>query len=356
MQELVPYRKLAIGYNTREPDIFEECLKPWLPAVLEVYFSWPGEPSGRDMNLNCNYDLAEERLLETLRRLRRDGVKLDLLFNANCYGPAAFDPEMHKTVDRVMAKLAQHQLLPEVVTTTSQYIARVIKLDHPAIKVRASVNMHLRTTMSMEFIADLFDSFYISRELNRDLATVQIFSEWCRKNGKEFCMLANSACLRSCPVQTFHDNLIAHNSVNGRTGEYELQMPFRLCQRRLKDPENRIDIIRNSTWVRPEDMHYYEPLVDVIKLATRTVATPDLILRAYATGHYDGNLLNLLGLPAHTYIDNKAFPPDWIEQGIAQTCAPNCTKCGKCEALLAATERQDLMPPRYNFATAPIRI
>ncbi len=343
-------RKLAIGYNRRPPDAFSEMLKDLRHAVREVYFSWPGDMSGRDMPQKQQQEYYEEQLLETLRRLRRDGIGLDLLFNANCYGADAFSENMKRQVDSVLTRLARHSLLPEVVTTTSQYVAKILKTYVPSIKVRASVNMHLRSTMAMEFIADLFDSYYISRELHRDRAVLKIFSDWCSVNGKELCLLANSACLRSCPVQTFHDNLIAHDSRNGNDAEFALQYPFRLCERRLRMEKQYIDIIRNMTWIRPEDLHYYEPYVSVIKLATRTIPDFSVLLRAYSEGKYSGNLLHLLGIHEYTYIDNAAFPADWIERGIAQGCAFNCTKCGKCEEIMGLVERKDKIV-RYTFGT-----
>ena len=62
------------------------------PAVREVYFPWPEEPSGRP---RLGYGEEEDpatlarALRADLERLRAAGVKLDLLLNANCYGSQA---------------------------------------------------------------------------------------------------------------------------------------------------------------------------------------------------------------------------------------------------------------------------
>ena len=89
------------------------------------------------------------------------------------------------------------------------------------------------------------------------------------------------------------------------------------------------------SWIRPEDLHYYEPYAYTMKLATRRTDHPELMLQAYCQGNYDGNVLDYLGVHRQDVIlDNKSFPADWGESKIAQTCAINCTECGKCDEVL----------------------
>ena len=88
--------------------------------------------------------------------------------------------------------------------------------------------------------------------------------------------------------------------------------------------------------MRPEDLHRYEGLVDVVKLATRQHANPDMVISAYERGSFDGNLLDLFEpgfSPAFfpSFIDNAAFPADWFERTSA--CARECTECGSCDAI-----------------------
>ena len=105
------------------------------------------------------------------------------------------------------------------------------------------------------------------------------------------------------------------------------------------------------SWIRPEDIHYYEPYVSVMKLATRSTPHPEVMLKAYAEGHYDGDLMTILGAenPYFT-IDNSRFPVNWVESGIAQGCAANCSHCGKCEMVLKAVQKARKQPmPQYTL-------
>lgn len=72
----------------------------------------------------------------------------------------------------------------DIVTTASLMIARTIKNNFPDIEVRASVNMRIGTVKAMEYIADLFDSYNIQREYNRDLRRITELKEWADKHGK----------------------------------------------------------------------------------------------------------------------------------------------------------------------------
>ena len=305
------------------------------PSVKEVYFPWVGEPSGRPRLGYEEEDDADElaaALRRDLTRLRAAGVRLDLLLNANCYGEEAMSVALETRIAGILEQLSSWGCRPEICTTASPFVARTLKKLFPEIEVRASVNMRLTTLQAFRYLAPLFDSYYIGRDVQRSLETVKRFSGWCHDNGKKLCMLANSGCLRNCPWQTFHDNMIAHSDAAMKTENVKGWNPH-LCWTLYKDRKNFAEILK-ATWVRPEDMHHYEGLVDVVKLATRQHATPDMVISAYERGSFEGNLLDLFEpgfSPAFypEFLDNTAFPTDWFERTSA--CACECAGCGYCE-------------------------
>ena len=204
---------LAAGYQhfADGPSFAEIVLRH--PAVREVYFPWPEEPSGRP---RLGYGEEEDpatlarALRADLERLRAAGVKLDLLLNANCYGSQAMSVALEDHVRDILGKLDHCGLLPETVTAASPFITRT--KHFPGVELRASVNMRLTTVQAMAYLAPLFDSFYLGRDVQRNLGAVRAARAWCDAHGKKLCILANSGCLRNCPWQTFHDNLVAHSS------------------------------------------------------------------------------------------------------------------------------------------------
>ena len=216
--------------------------------------------------------------------------------------------------------------------------------------------MRLNSTLALEYVSDEFDSFYLCRDLQRDLPTVKMFAEWGKKNGKKICMLANSGCLRYCPWQTFHETLLAHTFTHAFDESKKLNFPTTLCVGTVQ--AKKFEEILRESWIRPEDLHRYDPYVSVFKLSTREAPHPDLILKAYTSGPFDGDLLKLLdpdfSFLARPYIfDNKAFPKEWSEGKIAGRCAIDCIHCGKCTEVLKLVYKRDPDLPDYSKYSMP---
>ena len=186
----------------------------------------------------------------------------------------------------------------------------------------------------MRYLAPWFDSYYIGRDVQRNLDTLRRFSEWAHQNGKRIGLLANSGCLRNCPWQTYHDNIISHSNAALAVEPAKGFNPH-LCWTMYDKSENLSEILK-ATWIRPEDISKYAPYVDFIKLATRQHSRMHLVVDAYVRGSYKGNLLDLLEpgfAPAFARhgiaLDNTLFPQDWAER--VGHCSRECTECGYCD-------------------------
>jgi hypothetical protein len=330
--------KFAIGYQRLEEEGgFLRIVEDYRESLAEVYFPWVGMPSGRPALGAGSEAEAQAELERDVRACRASGLRLDLLLNANCYGGEAVGKALGEMIAALLEHLDSRGLLPDVVTTTSPYVADCVKRLAPAIDRRASVNLRLDSTLALEMLGDAFDSFYLRRDLQRDLSTVARFHAWADAHGKRLCLLANSGCLRNCPYQTFHDNLLAHDAEIARTPSAGDFLPH-LCWKNYLVAKRYEDFLRGS-WIRPEDVSRYEPYVSVMKLATRVHSHPRMIVAAYAAGRFDGNLAaltepDLSAAFAPRIIDNRRFPSDWLDT-TAGACATNCTHCGRCTELLA---------------------
>jgi hypothetical protein len=331
--------KFAVGYqlpDEGEPP-FSALVREFSSCVEEVYFPWLDMPSGRSPMASASGFTeaeAEAALMADLAEIRRAGVKLNLLMNASCYGPRAHSRGLQREVLAVVGRLSEAFGL-DVVTTMSPFIAGAVKGAFPGIDVRASVNMRLGAESAMECVLDLFDSFHVQRELNRDLARLRELRAWAEERGKRLHILANSGCLAFCPVQTFHDNLVSHEREIDARDSVPSEHPA-LCWRFYGKRENWAAFLRN-TWIRPEDVRRYEGLFPAMKLATRQHSDPRRVIEAYSSGRYAGNLCDLLE-PGHArafaphVFDNSRFPPDWFERTSA--CGRRCAGCGYCAAVL----------------------
>ncbi|MBO4411916.1 MAG: hypothetical protein J5794_07015 [Lachnospiraceae bacterium] len=302
--------KFSVGLQYENDRFIEEIIAR-KSCIDEVYFAWGDFSSGRgkaaDHGTLPPWALFK-RQEEILNRLSSEGLGLNLLFNADCYGAdslsRAFFEKIGDTTDYVRSEFGLSS-----VTTTSPVIARFLKNNFPGLHVRASVNMEIGSVEAMDYLKDLFDGFYMKREYNRDFERIRALHSWASEHGKSLFILGNSGCMNFCPAHHFHDNLVAHES---EIRKMDNAFVFEgLCREFFKSPENYGKLLTRLNFIRPEDVHLYEPYFVSMKLATRVSRASEQILRSYAEGRYAGNLLDLLE-PAHSiypYVLENGDPP-----------------------------------------------
>ncbi len=331
--------KFSVGYQLREDEesSFLSLIEPYRDHIAEVYFPWIDLPSGRGSIAESGGYInwrAQEQLLSDLKAIKKMGIKTDLLLNGNCYGEDSMSERLHRHISSVLDYLGEEGCLPDVVTTASPAVAHMIRKCAKPVNIRASVNMRIGSVKGMEYVKHLFDSFCVCRDVNRDLERLARLKEWCDGHGKQMVILANSGCMRECSYQTFHDNMVSHNEGILQRKNLSDFLPY-ACWNYLKAPEQRVSVLQN-TWIRPEDIHHYEPYTDMIKLATRMHELPAAVIHAYVHGEYYGNLLDLFepGFgPAFApmILSNRRFPDDWFER--TTQCSKNCEECSYCQSV-----------------------
>ncbi len=325
-------KTLAVGHFLNAP--FIEACSPHLGRIRETFFAWPGVLSCRPAP-EFTAELRA-RMIADLKWARENGILLDTLFNCNCYGDIAISDEIADFAERMLGEMDAEGLFPDIVTTTSPFLATIFRRKHPSLKIRLSVNMRVHGTAGLEPILDLFDSFYASRERHRELDWLSALSQWAKAHGKTLGMQANSGCIRQCPYQQFHDNMHGHNRIAQSKAGEKFGFSVFLCKTNYE--RGRYEDFLRSTWVRPEDLPEYENLVDVVKLATRRHPHPVEVLNAYATYSFDGDLGELMDA-SHKFprkFDNRRFDKAkdlWLA---VRGCrdANDCRHCGRCSALM----------------------
>ena len=327
--------QFSIGYPATDlsSEPFTVVVEDYKQFIAEVYFAWPGMASGRSPMHNDKQAVAY--LVDDLRMIRSTGIQLNLLLNAACFGANALSVAFFDEVRSVVEYIQKTCGGLDIVTTTSPVLARVIKEHFPEIDTRASVNMRIGSIEGMQYVTDVFDSFYVRKECNRDMPLLERLTTWAQNQEKRLFLLANSGCLRHCSGQYFHDTLVAHENEIKNADNYTTESPY-VCWNYLTKHSAWAAILQ-STWIRPEDLHNYESLFPVVKLATRMHQQPRLVLEAYTCGKHYGNLLDLFE-PAFSQLlspqimDNGKFPDDWFVR--TSRCARECGMCNYCESVV----------------------
>lgn len=336
--------KFSIGYQLPDPnDSIYEIVRDYRESISSVYFSMAGHASARSA---IQID-AQEAMIEELRAINDLGVPSTLLYNANCYGGRAISPEFRDEIVRTVGILADRIDLKEI-TTTSPFVARVVKQNFSDIRIGASVNMWIGTPQAMGYLGDDFDSFYLQREYNRDFARIRRVKAWCDAHGKQMKLLANSGCMYACAFHSFHDNMVAHEAEASQFENAFSQSPSPCWDymQGLSAAEAAATFLRGS-WIRPEDIGQYAPYVSEMKLATRMHSNPRRVVMAYARGRFRGNMFDLTEpgfsrrFSAHI-LDAEKFPKDWFER--TSSCRRRCESCAYCldTAKAMLTDKFDL--------------
>ncbi len=330
-------RTLAVGWFDNLP--FAETCEAYLPRIREVFFAWPGVTASRPSDPWTPERRA--RIVSDLTWAREHGLELDTIFNANCYGDIAMSEELADHVSEKFAEMDACGLFPEHLTTTSPFIATVVRQRFPSVKIRLSVNTDITTENALGYMTELFDSFYIGLSEHRRLDAVKRMSAWAEAHGKTACLYANSGCLRNCPFHQFHNNLHGHNRM--RQSAAGATFGFSVFRCRTNYERGRYEDFLRGLWIRPEDLPLYEPFVGVVKLATRRHPHPEKIIKAYATCSYHGDLAELTD-PFFRFpsaVDNDALgaSPLWP---LVRDCedANHCRACGRCAELLTAVSKE----------------
>lgn len=311
--------KYIVGYQMRKDPQFIEDVIEYKDHIKELYFSWGDFPNGRSQ-LDANNDEIlferQSRQVEDLNRISSAGIALNLLLNANCYGEDSQSRRFFYKIGNTVDYISSHFGLDSV-TTSSPLIAKFIKENFGGIDVRASVNMEIGTIEGISYLDSYFDSFYVKREMNRDIKQLRALRAWCDTEGKEMYLLANSGCLNNCSAHIFHDNLVAHEAnISKMDNGYKFTG---VCWEFLSNEQKRSKWLERTNFIRPEDLHLYEEVVGAVKLATRVNSAPSRVLRAYVQGHYRGSVMELLE-PNHSgafyplYVENSAIPSDFAKQ------------------------------------------
>ncbi len=291
--------KFMPGYQLRRDTAYVDELIAQKTHIHEVYFSWGSMPNGRNDQLSAKQFLpfeAQQRQIEDLGRLSKEGISLNLLLNGNCYGKDSLSRKFYNDLGDTVDYLKESFTLTST-TTTSPMIAKFIKDNFPDLEVRASVNMRIGTPEGMDYLAHLFDGYYMQREYNRDFKRIKLLKRWSDDNGKKLYLLANSGCLNFCSAQTFHDNLVSHEK---ELAQMDNAYVFHgMCHEYLKEEKHYKALIENTNFIRPEDIRLYEEYFTAAKLATRVSRNPAHILRSYIAEKYVGNILDILE-PAHS--------------------------------------------------------
>ncbi len=248
--------KLILPTNW-DPELLDH-IAPLKPAYL--YGSLPMEATGRSALVLPQAN--EEEIAAQIGRAKDRGIGLTYVMNATCLGNRELSEEGRWEI------LQRLEWLREVgasgVVTANPYVAELLKKSFPNLELQISVLASVNDPRKAKFFCDLGASIiHLDPQINRDFRRLEAIrrSVDCRLS-----LVVNEGCLMSCPIRSYHSNMISH-SAESIQGKYYVDYCYYRCS--FTRNQDVVEYLK-SPWIRPEDVHVYEELgIDFFKIGGR---------------------------------------------------------------------------------------
>ena len=177
------------------------------------------------------------------------------------------------------------------VTVCNPRLAKIVNDNFSNLNINISIFAHIRTIRQIEFWQRLgAKSINLDRELVRNTKQLKLLT---KNTDVDLILLANDPCLLNCPYELYHDSSMSKNSVTGE--KYYHYCSFTCMLEYISNP---VEIIKSS-FIRPEDINYYENIgIKNFKIVDRNRTTKFIVnaVNAYVNREYNGNLIDLMSI------------------------------------------------------------
>lgn len=281
---------LSVAY-TFDSSIIEQLAR--FPEVKEIYGKLDKDIVGGGRS---TYTLSKTTNNDVALAVK-EAHSYNISFNYLLNGATLNGIEQTKSGQREIRRLLDFLSKIDVdsVTVASPYLLRLVKTQYPQFKVRVSVFAVVDSPGKARQWQDLgADTICVSAvACNRDFKSLENIR---KATACELQLIVNASCLLNCAYELTHMNLLTQSSrKKDSLGGFCLDYCFFYCAaKKLRETMHYL----RSTWIRPEDLGYYEALgYSSFKIVERSCPS-DLLLKrvaAYARRSFDGNLIELVG-------------------------------------------------------------
>jgi collagenase-like PrtC family protease len=335
-------KKLSVPY-AKDNRILDFLTEDHLPFISEVYLPLPHDimASGRSYTLeeNENYRRLFEKQIE---RMHGMGLRVNVL---------AARPvlDIHDGIQSMLRAVVELKRLREkhgVEKVTIGNFAFLLMygpvLKDAGYEIELSVLADVNSTEKVEFIMRGYPFVgsicLYNNMMNRRCEMRALKDQFPALKLK---ILVNHACLYNCPshVQhhTIYSNLLYENPSPALEKEWDREINIKQLVPASKFCQHfsaafPVSLLRDTAFIRPEDLHLYDDCLDIFKLSGREHPSEKLMnaVRAYCSRRYEGNLVDILDIPLKytAAIDNTRFPEYYGER--KADCRHECRSCNVC--------------------------
>lgn len=339
-------RKLSIPY-TKDNRVLDLLTPSELQHVKEIYMPLPYDvmPSGRiySPQENAEYkEMFDEQIEKAL--------SMDLTVNILASKPIMDIDKGVMLMTKAVRELERIKRLHNVQKVTigsftflkcyGDYISNL------GYEIEISVLMNVDCIEKFEQIVTLFpfvSSICVYNNFINNVEELEYLKS--KYPNVKIKILANHLCLAKCLTHIEHHNLFSneiYDIIN--TEDMEAWRIYSNAKQLVPNCKScsfigankNVNPIRESVFLRPENLEIYDHVIDLFKLSGREHPAEKVIgaVKAYGERTYSGNLVDVVDFPYRMAykINNDKFPKEYGT--IKSSCQHKCYKCNYCEDIL----------------------
>lgn len=284
-----------------------------------------------------------------VQELAGHDIGFNYLLNAPSYANYEYTSQGRAELEKLLAMLVDCGV--RSVTVAVPYLARIISSRFPSLEVVTSTIGYVGTMRGIDqWLEAGAKRIVLDMEANRDFRFLKRAS---LESPVPLEVIANPVCVSQCHYKYNHNCVAAHGSqkLSGSSVPGFPYNGFYLNWCFLKKLTTPGEFLK-SPWIRPEDLPLWEKAgLHFFKIAGRGMPEEKILAltRAYLSGHFEGDLLDLLGWPHwqnfRRNADGSLLPPlelhmpnealtgflDFFYERLPE-CRLGCKGCEHCSA------------------------
>lgn len=267
--------------------------------VVELYgcLNTYGLPNGRVPLAHQDIPISEA---QSIRKLFKEyDFSFTYLVNGPLVGKGQSEFDLVEALQRVIDDLE-----PDAFVISDPRVGREVR------RINSTIPIHISSIASVEVIED-FERFsdinpcrlILAHDLPKDPERLLPLLNYCQTNGVMVECMVTESCLYKCPLKFQHYNAIASGNDDSLYHAYCLKQ-------RLSDPRR---FLEAGSFILPQDLSFYDGLgIDIYKISGRSKGVAWLLKTtgAYLSGHYEGDLLEIMGISSENR-DRIPFEVSW---------------------------------------------
>lgn len=317
--------------------------------VHEVYGSLQSAPFNSARPAKYLPSPTQAQFRSHIQTLGNSGIGFNYLLNAPSYANYEYTSHGRAELEALLALLVDCGV--RSVTVAVPYLARIIASRYPALEVVTSTIGYVGAMRGIDqWLEAGAKRIVLDVEANRDFRFLKRAS---LESPVPLELIANPVCISQCHYKYNHYCVAGHGSQN-LSGEGIPGFPYNgfylnwCFFQKLASPGEFL----KSPWIRPEDIPLWEKAgIRFFKLAGRGMPETQILAltRAYLSGCFEGDLLDLLGWPHwlnfRKNADGSLLPPleihlpnealtgflDFFYEKLPE-CRLGCKGCEHCSA------------------------